>query len=223
MKKVIAIAVAVTGLMAYQVANAAVVIDTTAGDLQSVSPVALVPAGALAILVADTTGTAAPNNLSSNSDLSVGSNLTLTSAGDTYQILARWNSSAGSAQAGLLSDTTGTIAGTTVGNQLYLLWFPGLTLSSTTSGAGTKYGEYGGTTETSGELAGNGSNPWLMPAAGSHIAITALTPAEGGVTPVSELQASLLTPGPVVPEPSSIALVVIGLFGAVGMVRRRRS
>lgn len=218
MKKVIAIAVAVTGLIAYQ-AKATVTINISGGDLQSSSgsPGTLLPSGALAILVADTTGTTAPTNLSSNSALSLGSDLTLTSAGDTYQIIGKWNSSAGSGSPGELSDTTGAIAGTTVGNPLFLLFFPTLTLSSSTSGAGTAYGEYGGAQAT-GDLAGNGSDPWLMPAASATATLAVLTADNGGVTPYSALTSTLVTP---VPEPSSIALVLIGLFGAVGLVRRR--
>jgi hypothetical protein len=219
MKKVIAIAVAVTSLMAYQAANAAVVINVTAGDLTSTagSPGTLIPDDALAILVADTTGTASPTNLDPSSSLAVGSNLTLTGGGDTYQILAVWNSGLGSGQQGLLSDTTGNIAGTTAGNELYLLWFPTLTLATTTAGSGTHYGEYGGTTESAGEIVGNGSAAWVMPSPGANVSLVATTPSEGGVSPYSELQATLTT----VPEPSSIALVLIGLFGAVGLVRRR--
>jgi len=221
MKKVIAIAVAVTSLMAYQAANAAVIINVTAADLQQTagSPGTATPLGALAILVADTTGTAVPNNVSSNSLLTVGSNLTLTSAGDTFQILAKWNSTASSGTAGQLTDTTGNIPGTTAGNPVYLLWFPALTLSSTTTGPGTKYGEYGGSQATA-DLAGNGSDPWLMPAAGANVSMNVLTPDNSGVTPYAALTASLQTPQ--VPEPSSIALVVLGMVGAVGMIRRRR-
>jgi len=219
MKKVIAIAVAVTGLMAYQAANAAVVINVTAADLQSTagSPGTAIPAGALAILVADTTGVAAPTTLSSNSALSVGSTLTLTSAGDTYQILFAWNSSLGSGSPGALSDTTGSIPGTTAGNPVFLMWFPTLTLASTTSGAGTHYGEYGGAQAT-GDLAGNGSDPWVMPSPGATVNMNVLTSDNSGVTPYASLQSPNVTP---VPEPSSIALVLIGLFGAVGLVRRR--
>jgi hypothetical protein len=219
MKKVTAIAVAVASLMAYQAANAAVVINVTAGDLTTTagSPGNLVPDNALAILVADTTGVAAPTNLAASSSLSVGSNLTLQVSGDTYQILYAWNSGLGSGQQGLLSDTTGNIPGTTAGNPLYLLFFPNLTLASTTAGAGTSYGEYGGAVEPAGELLGNGSAAWVMPSPGANVSLVATTPSEGGVTPYAELQATLVT----VPEPSSIALVLIGLLGAAGMVRRR--
>jgi hypothetical protein len=220
MKKVTAIAVAVASLMAYQ-ANATVTINVTAGDLHTSGGSSIIPAGALAILVADTSGlglAGGVNNLAAGSSLTNGGDLTIQGGGTGDQIIMEWNSSASSATAGLLADS---ITGLTItaplatGQNVYVMWFPTLTLASTTIGAGVSYGGYGGTAATL--IADAGSDPWTLPSNGASVNINALTPSEGGLTPVAALSANFAT----VPEPSSIALVVIGLFGAVGLLRRR--
>jgi hypothetical protein len=218
MKRVIAIVAIVAALVAYQTARATVVINVTAADLTDQNS-NLTPLGALGILVADlsATGTGIPNDLALGTSLVVGHNLTLTSPGDTFQIIGNWNSTASTETPGALIGGTGGITATATGGNLFLLWFPTLTQANLTAPGGIYYGEYGGS-GTSGEWSGNNSDPWTMPADGATVYPTALTTDNGGVTPASELQGSLY----IVPEPSSIMLVVVGLLGGLALIRRSR-
>jgi len=222
MKKVTAIAIVATCLVAYQ-AKATIVINMAVGTLQDQNGV-VTPAPAIALLVSDTSGLGLGggiSNLAANSSLTLGGDLTINGGGVGDQIIGKWVIAAGSGGNGLLSDSTSfaLTAPLATAQNLYLLWFPTLTSSSSTPGAGTHYGGY-----QAGALqaVADGGQPWLMPADGANVTLAGLTSANGGSTPQSNLQASFATPAPE-PEPSSIALVVIGLFGAVGMFRRRRS
>jgi len=220
MKKVIAIAVAVAGLMAYQ-ANAQTLTGEiiTAGDL-ALSNGTLGPNNMLGIVVADTSGLGlggGVTNLAANSSLVAGNSLTVVGGGTGDYILGAFNTSADSGQQGLLSENvtqTLNTHGITAGENVYVLWFPTLTLSATTIGAGVSYGGYGGAAATA---IADGGAPWTVPVSGT-VSMNALTSDNGGATSQTSLDASFVTP---VPEPSSIALVLIGLFGAVGLVRRR--
>jgi len=221
MKKLTAIAIVATCLVAYQ-AQATIVINMAVGNLQDQNGV-VTPAPAIALLVSDTSGlgyAGGISNLAANSSLTLGSDLTIQGGGTGDQIIGKWVIAAGSGANGLLSDSTSfTLAAPLATAQnLYLLWFPTLTSSSSTPGNGTHYGGYQASALESAAVLGQ---PWLMPADGANITLGALTPANGGITAQSSLNASFATVS--VPEPSSIALVVIGLFGAVGIVRRRRS
>jgi hypothetical protein len=103
------------------------------------------------------------------------------------------------------------------GSDLLLRWFPTLTTSSSTPGAGTSYGQF---TTTAVE---NGSNiAWVIPANGSTDALKFLTVSQGGSEANSTGVANLVVGG-AVPEPSSLAAIgsIIVCGGAVALRRRR--
>jgi len=132
MKKLTAIAIVATCLVAYQ-AQATIVINMAVGNLQDQNGV-VTPAPAIALLVSDTSGlgyAGGISNLAANSSLTLGSDLTIQGGGTGDQIIGKWVIAAGSGANGLLSDSTSfTLAAPLATAQnLYLLWFPTLTSS----------------------------------------------------------------------------------------------
>jgi hypothetical protein len=104
-----------------------------------------------------------------------------------------------------------------VGTDLLLRWFPTLTTSSSTPGAGTTYGQF---TTTAVE---NGSGiAWQLPASPANDDLNFLTVSEGGTEANSKGVANLVVGG-AVPEPSSLAAIgsIIVCGGAVALRRRR--
>jgi hypothetical protein len=217
--KAISVMLIVMCLAAYQT-KANVGLFVTVADLEDQNG-NLIPTNTLAIMVADTTGLGmggGVSNLAANSSLALGTNLTIQGGGAGDLIVGRWNSFSGSDQQGLLSDVAfvSLHPPLATGENLYLLWFPTLTLSDTAIGAGVQYGGYGGAAATA---ILDGGNAWQLPSDGGALELNAITPNEGGATPQANLAASFVTPIMLIPEPSSIVLVAIGLFGALGLSR----
>lgn len=113
-----------------------------------------------------------------------------------------------------------SVSGWNAGDPLGLLWFPTLTLASTTIDAGTQYGFYRNGAAVDSTLA------WTTPADGTDNYLLGfftqdggeLSPGPGAANPAAAGNASF-TVGGVVPEPSRMML---GLFGILGLAFRRR-
>jgi hypothetical protein len=102
---------------------------------------------------------------------------------------------------------SGTIA---AGKAIDFMWIPGST-PGVLSG-----GYYGSITETT-DL--SGGDAWVVPPDGSIYspALYTLASTAGDIPDANTIANNLI-----VPEPSSMALVVVGLLGAIGLIRRRR-
>lgn len=103
----------------------------------------------------------------------------------------------------------------TPGDHLRLYWYPDLTESSATPGAGTPYGTYRSDSPEIPDL----TEPWVTPSDGSNVSIAFLSEDRGG--PVGNSgQANELTP---VPEPSFYAGVfAAGCLAWAVLSRKRR-
>ena len=102
------------------------------------------------------------------------------------------------------------------GQDVYILWFPQLTLAATTVGAGTEYGIFGGSIGTSYSV-GEGGNPWTIPVGGAFVSMYADEAENFGSVPQSLLTAK----SQAIPEPSTITLEGMGLV-AVFAIRMAR-
>ncbi len=97
------------------------------------------------------------------------------------------------------------------GDQIMLRWFPTLTISSSSPGAGTSFGQF-----RTDNIESASNIAWVVPADGSTVSLNFLDIAGGGTEPNSAGTASLVTAA--IPEPSSVALAIFGggaLFAAL--------
>ncbi len=98
----------------------------------------------------------------------------------------------------------------TSGDKIIMYWFPTLTLSSSSLSFGDSYGSYRD------DVGLDGGAPWSLPAdTGAALALNALTVSFGG----SLVDGSLIA-NQVVPEPSTLVLVGLGLLGMAALRRR---
>jgi hypothetical protein len=113
-----------------------------------------------------------------------------------------------------LQDIIITFSGTLgPGDQLLLRWFPTLTSAGSGPGAGTQYGQF--RTEL---IENNSTINWNLPPDGQTHDLQFVTMALGGTRSEAEGAANLV----VVPDPSTYALMAVGLVGLVIANRRRK-
>lgn len=206
MKKLLVISLACLSLMAAE-ANALVSIYLDARDLlEGGMGTPKVPQVTLVLLVVDTS-----EDGISTANLPTGIPLTLgASIGDDL-IVARFDCSVG--DLGYISATTEFSLGGSVvqGKPLGIIWLPGNTIGDSTLLATTlgKYGSYDGIPHLFGD-------DWLIPADGNLVHLVLDT--SGDPDPEYFGYAT----HNVIPEPSTITLMGVGIFGLLGMMRRRR-
>jgi hypothetical protein len=129
-------------------------------------------------------------------------------------------------QAGSLSDpitlTLGALgAAENTGDYLMLRWYPTLSLSASTPGAGTSYGQFNNNGSATPDAASGSDIAWLIPAsAASPYALNYFNTLEGGDEPVSAGVANLKVAA--VPEPTTLALMVGSVAVGAMFLRRRR-
>lgn len=206
------IAIFVVACLVSLTARASVTLNLQAFELKLESGQAM-PTSGIVLLVASTTDMTFSfqsdmnNNLAS---LSQGSFL----SGDDL-ILFKWNLTLNNTP-GFLLDTTGSLdlSGNWGANDpLQLYWFPTLALNSPTAGSDTQFGQY----RTDQALDGSDTG-WFTPADSSTIALNLFTMDRGGQSGIDG-RATFHT----IPEPSTMALVGVGMLSLVALRRRRRT
>lgn len=217
MKKILVIAVAAVSLVAMQ-AYANVQINMFAGFLydHAGAPVSSLPTAATGLILEDMGGLGVPSGqLAPGTSTTVGSVI-----GGNWLILANADFSVNGTD-GLLSlgtggINTGSFGGGVLlsGKVIDLMWLPTTPSISPVMLAGF----YGAITEPT-DL--SGGDAWVVPPDGSSFSPNLFTTLTGG----GDIpDANTIANGQIgtIPEPSSIALVVLGMLGAVGIIRRRR-
>jgi hypothetical protein len=103
--------------------------------------------------------------------------------------------------------------GIDTGDQLLLRWWPGLTAASAAPAAGQTFGQF--RTDIVQDLS---DITWNVPGDGSNVFLNFFTQSQGGANPESAGLANMTVLA--IPEPTTYALLLVGLAGAV-FVRRR--
>ena len=215
MKKLLVITIAAAGLLAMQ-ARAAVKIEMLAGFLYDHygNPVPS-DTNSTGLILQDTGGLGVPTlTLTAGTPDTVG-----TIIGGNWLVIGRADFSDSGVDGFLQIETDVLMLGRALGSgtvisgkDIDLLWISGDPAASGVI-SGSYYGSITETTDLS------GGDTWVVPPDGSiynPLLYTAATTA--GDIPDSKTVANYV----IGPEPSSISLVVVGLFGAIGLIRRRR-
>ncbi len=196
MKKILCIGLLMAFSISYQ--HAAVTINILAGQLsdQNSNPV---PLGSLLVLVASTLDQSfspiQPNAFASGDDIVIAQFATNSTPGTVSYAINNYNLS------GNLN----------AGDPLALYWYPTLDINAVAPGFGTPYGMF---TDPLGTLI---STPFTVPVDGGTITYSIVTQNLGGSLANNVLYANLIT----IPEPSTYALIILGLGGLVWVMRRR--
>jgi hypothetical protein len=208
MKKLIVIAVALVSLTAMR-ANAAITINMDAIDVLDDLSV-LAPQGTVGLMIVDKLGDGIGNGPElAGGSIAVGAFF----AGADNEIVGNITIAGSSAQDGYLAFASSfTIPGGVSGaSRFAVVWLPYQALDQTTLQAGW-YGWYS-------DAAGTHDAAWVVPSDGSTINYNMTTVSQGGTVP----NASGVASHEIIPEPSTVTLVGLGLLGMVGLIRRRRS
>jgi hypothetical protein len=207
MKKLLVVTIAALSLVAMQ-ARATVSLHIDALDLLDNSS-SLAPLDTVGLFVVDTTGAgfALPTSIASGSSIAVGSFFDDTA----LKIISATDLTATGTPGDLGIDFGPAVypAGVSAGEKFGIIWLPSQTLADTTLEGG-----YAGIFS---DGSGQYSTAWVLPPDGSTSGFDMTTVSETGGVPDADGIANII----IVPEPSSLALVVVGLLGAVGMIRRR--
>jgi hypothetical protein len=179
--------------------SATVTLNLSIGQLKDAGGVNPVPEGTLLVLVADTNQdgftTITPNSFALNDDVIIA---TISLDSDTVGIYNLF----GVHQQSIILSLSNNLG---AGDPLALYWFPTLTISATAPGLGTPYGMYAG-------------DPlWVMPSDGATVDLDFITQFVGGSLP-DNLGFANFT---VIPEPSTYALIGLGLLGLIFIARRK--
>jgi len=212
MKKLLIAAIVAGSLIGMQ-AMAAVSLFLGAGNLYESDGVTFAPLNTVGLWIVDTSGgTSLTPTLTLGESIALGATL----AGTSDKIIDvedanNSNFGVGGINFGFSGAYgSGLGAGLASGQKFGIIWLINQSLSQTTTVAG-QYGEFS-------DYAGAYSNPWILPADPTPLASYDMTTtANGGSVPESAGIANLT----IVPEPSSIMLVVVGLLGGIGLIRRR--
>jgi hypothetical protein len=170
--------------------------------------------GGLLLLVASTTDTSFTSFLDASTTTAVGS--FLNGSGDDL-IVGRFSvdSSTSFIFGGYFASLNVNLsANLTAGDSLQLYWFPTLTLSSTTLGSGTSYGQYRTDSTASGSDTG-----WFMPSDGATVTLNFLTQSSGFGSESDALGVASLT---TIPEPGATMAILGAVAGGFVMLRHRR-
>jgi hypothetical protein len=217
MKKYIAFTTAIICMLVSQAKADDFTVNFGLGNLRDQNS-ALVVDGSLAIAVADTAGlglAGLTNQLTGTMSLTPGSAI---GSGNGYYLMnLTANGTSGGYESGAVNNQTLTSPLAT-GQNVYIIWFPTLTTSSTTIGNGTWYGVIGGA-QASPYSIGEGGQAWTIPSGGSTVNMYADDASNFGSVPSSLLTAQWHTAA--IPEPSTLLLVGAGLMGLITLRRRR--
>ena len=212
MKNLPVVAVVAASLVGMQ-AMAYVGMSISAADLFTSDGLTLAPLNTVGLWIVDTSG-----GTSLSPVLTLGENIALgtTLAGTTDKIISVNDINNSTATPGQYADGitlaygSGIGTGVAAGQNFGIIWLVNQSLSVTTAEAGY-YGEFT-------DWPGSYSNPWVTPPNFYTISYDMTTVSEDGTVPNSTGIANLV----IVPEPSSIMLVAVGLLGGIGLIRRRR-
>jgi hypothetical protein len=219
-----AVAVAVLCCVGYVQAETGFAI--TAANLYESDGVTLAPQSTLALLVVDS-GNDGLGTISAGDSLIVGSTI----GGADNVIVGRFDCSAPGQDGVLQAYSIVSYGGLVVaGKDLALLWFPTLTLANTTAVGGAPYGVHEDPTGIqaaidSGSNQDNASVPWVLPTDQGAVwdlnFYTASSAAYGLAYGYPD--SAGIANAVVVPEPSTLALAILGLLGVVCITRHRGS
>ncbi len=200
-------------------ASATVTLTWGAQDVTLSDATTKIPVGALWVLVADTANNgfgAVTNYNGVGTSLDVGGAPTI-QADDLVLKRGAVDASDGAGMinfGAVLIGTLGSPASWSAGNPLALFWFPTFTTNDNATSGGS-YGMY----TTNAAL--NGGLAWVTPSDGSTVSLSPLITSSAGGSQPNSLGAANLTVLGTIPEPSSVASLVLGL-GALTLFLRRR-
>ena len=198
-------------------ARASVTLNIDAEALENANGSLITDGTGLILVVADTASNGLTSVIAPGQSLTVGADI-----GVDDQILAKYSVGTGDWGDGTFEwGVNFLLTGNVAANEpVGLYWFPTLTVSTASTSAGNAYGEYLGPWHDTNVQ----GNQWFIPANGATVGMQFFTADasqinSGGPYPATAGRASLV----VVPEPSTITLIGVGLLSAVGLMRRRRS
>ncbi len=199
MKKILYIALLMAFSISYQ--HAAVTINILGGQFSDQNGNA-VPLGSLLVLVASTLDQTfspiQPNAFASGDDI----------------VIAQFATNNPSSLSGAVSyaiNNFNLFGNLSPGDPLALYWYPTLDINASAPGFGTPYGMF---TDPLGSLL---DDPFVVPPDGGTITFSIVSQIHQGSLSNNLFLANLTT----IPEPSTYALIILGLGGLVWVMRRR--